>query len=185
MTSYSDNRKARFQTPRQSASKSASIRGRSWTFGNDVDTDQIYPGKYLPITDKQEMAKHAMEGTDCGPNFIKNVKPGDIIVAGKNFGCGSSREHAAVAIKGRGISVIIAKSFARIFHRNCVNTGLPILQLDETAQIKQGDTLDVNLESGDIKNITQNKNYKAKPVSTLEIEIMKAGGLLSYLRNAE
>ena len=103
------------------------IKGKVWCFGDDVDTDQIYPGKYLPITDKQEMALHAMEGAPGGEEFIENVEPGDIIVAGRNFGCGSSREHAIVAIHGIGISLVIARSFARIFHRNAVNTGLPIL----------------------------------------------------------
>ena len=159
------------------------IKGRAWIFGDDIDTDQIYPGKYLPITDKKEMAKHAMEGAADGEDFIKNVKSGDIVVVGKNFGCGSSREHAAVAIKGCGVSVIIAKSFARIFHRNCVNTGLPILQLKEKVLIKQGDILEVNPENGEIKNIAQNKILKAKAVSSLELEIMKAGGLLKYLKN--
>lgn len=167
--------------PRQSASQSASIRGRVWFFGDDVDTDQIYPGKYLPLTDKKEMAKHAMEGADNGEDFIKHVKKGDIIVAGKNFGCGSSREHATVAITGIGVSVVIAKSFARIFHRNAVNTGLPILELGQVEKMKKGDVLEVNIENGEIKNITQNKVYKGKPVSSLEMDIMKAGGLLQYL----
>jgi 3-isopropylmalate/(R)-2-methylmalate dehydratase small subunit len=170
--------------PRQSASQSASthVVGKAYKFGDDVDTDQIYPGKYLPLTDKGEMATHAMEGADNGEDFIKHVKKGDIIVVGKNFGCGSSREHATVAIKGIGVSVVIAKSFARIFHRNAVNTGLPILELGQVEKIKKGDVLEVNIENGEIKNITQNKEYKAKPVSSLEMEIMKAGGLLQYLK---
>ena len=117
------------------------LRGKVWQFGDDIDTDQIYPGKYLPLTDKQEMARHAMEGTENGPDFLNQVRNGDIIVAGKNFGCGSSREHAPVAIKGAGISVVIAESFARIFHRNCVNTGLPILILESTAGLGNGDVI--------------------------------------------
>ncbi len=161
------------------------VRGRVWYFGDDIDTDQIYPGKYLPLTDKKTMAKHAMEGAEGGGNFIKQVKPGDIIVAGKNFGCGSSREHAPVAIKEIGISAVVAKSFARIFHRNAVNIGLPILVLKNTEEIKQGDVLEVNWESGEIRSITQKKNYKGKSVSPLEQEIMKAGGLLAYLKRAE
>ncbi|MEO0185584.1 MAG: 3-isopropylmalate dehydratase small subunit [candidate division WOR-3 bacterium] len=158
--------------------------GRVWLFGDDIDTDQIYPGKYLPLTDKSEMAKHAMEGTDRGEDFLKNVKPGDIIVAGKNFGCGSSREHAAIAIKGAGVSVVIAQSFARIFHRNCVNTALPTLELKEANEIGDGDILEVNVGTGEIKNITQGKVYKAEPISELEKDIINAGGLLKYLKSS-
>lgn len=161
------------------------FRGTSWHFGDDIDTDQIYPGKYLPLTDKSEMAKHAMEGTNRGEEFIKNVKPGDIIVAGKNFGCGSSREHAAIAIHGAGISLIIAQSFARIFHRNCINTALPVLELKEANEIQDGDILEVNIETGEIKDITQNKIYKAEPISELEKEILNAGGLLQYLKSIQ
>jgi len=157
--------------------------GRVWKFSDDIDTDQIYPGKYLPLTDKAEMAKHAMEGTDRGEEFLKNVRPGDIIVAGKNFGCGSSREHAAIAIKGAGVSIVIAESFARIFHRNCINTALPTLELKEAKEINQGDTLEVNIETGEIKNLTQNKTYRAEPISQLEKEIINAGGLLKYLKS--
>ncbi|MGQ9534613.1 MAG: 3-isopropylmalate dehydratase small subunit [bacterium] len=158
------------------------IRGRVWSFGDDIDTDQIYPGKYLPLTDKSEMAKHAMEGTDRGEEFVKNVKCGDIIVAGKNFGCGSSREHAAVAIRGTGVALVIAQSFARIFHRNCINTALPVLELNEANEIKDGDILEVNIGTGEIRNITENRVYKAAPMSELEREILKAGGLLQYLK---
>jgi 3-isopropylmalate/(R)-2-methylmalate dehydratase small subunit len=123
-----------------------------------------------------------MEGTEGVADFIKNIKRGDIIVAGKNFGCGSSREHATVAIKGIGVSVVIAESFARIFHRNAVNTGLPIFILENTEEIEKGDELEVNLETGRIKNITKSKELKGRPVSSLEMEIMKAGGLLEYLK---
>jgi 3-isopropylmalate/(R)-2-methylmalate dehydratase small subunit len=157
--------------------------GRVWLFGDDIDTDQIYPGRYLPLTDKSEMAKHAMEGTDRGEVFIKNTKPGDIIVAGKNFGCGSSREHAAIAIKGAGISVVIAESFARIFHRNCINTGLPVLELQEAKEIKDGDILEVSIDTGEVKNTTQNRVYQAEPISRLEREILNMGGLLKYLKS--
>lgn len=161
------------------------MKGRVWKFGDDIDTDQIYPGKYLPLTDKKEMARHAMEGTDRGEEFIKGVKDGDIIVAGKNFGCGSSREHAPVAIRGIGISVVIAESFARIFHRNCVNTGLPILILQDTQHLNDGDILEIDVTSGKIMNQTQNKVLKATTLSQLEFQIMRAGGLLAYLRHAE
>ncbi len=162
-----------------------SIKGRVWKFGNDIDTDQIYPGKYLPLTDKHEMAKHAMEGADGGDAFMKQVKPGDIIVAGKNFGCGSSREHASVALKGIGVAVVIAASFARIFHRNAVNTGLPILEFKNVEEIRHGDTVEADIENGEMRNITQNRVYRAKPVSSLEMEIMKAGGLLPYLKRTK
>jgi len=159
------------------------IRGKVWKFGDDVDTDQIYPGKYLPLTDKHEMARHAMEGTDKGDDFLEDVQEGDIIVAGKNFGCGSSREHAPVAIKGIGISVVIAESFARIFHRNCVNTGLPILLLEDTDNFGDGDILEVDIISGRIKNETKDAEFRAETLSELELEIMQAGGLLAYLKN--
>jgi 3-isopropylmalate/(R)-2-methylmalate dehydratase small subunit len=161
------------------------VKGRVWEFGDDVDTDQIYPGKYLPLTDKQEMARHAMEGTNRGDGFINNVKNGDIIVAGSNFGCGSSREHAPVAIKGIGISVVIAESFARIFHRNCVNTGLPILVLTETERIRDGDILEVDVVKGTIKNETTTEELQAVTLSTLELQIMHAGGLLAYLKSTD
>ncbi len=161
------------------------IKGRVWKFGDDIDTDQIYPGKYLPLTDKKEMARHAMEGTDKGERFLKEIKASDIIVAGKNFGCGSSREHAPVAIKGIGVSVVIAESFARIFHRNCVNTGLPILVLDDTRRLEDGDMLEVDFKSGAIRNATKDEVLQAVTLSALEVEIMEAGGLLSYLKGIE
>jgi len=160
----------------------AKFSGRAWKFGDDIDTDQIYPGKYLPLTDKAEMAKHAMEGVEGSEKFLKGVKKGDILVALKNFGSGSSREHAAIAIKGAGIDVVIAKSFARIFYRNCINTALPVLELPEADEIEEGDVLEVDVENGDVFNKTKNKRYKAKPVSGLEMEIMKAGGLIPYLK---
>jgi len=161
------------------------VKGRVWKFGDDIDTDQIYPGKYLPLTDKSEMARHAMEGTDRGDEFIKNVGSGDMIVAGKNFGCGSSREHAPVAIKGIGVSVVIAESFARIFHRNCVNTGLPILLLENPGRAGDGDMLEVDIAAGIIHNKTRNEKLTARTMSSLELEIMHAGGLLAYLKNVE
>jgi len=160
------------------------IKGKVWKFGDNIDTDQLYPGKYLPITDKQEMAKHALEGVPGAAHFIKSVQPGDILVVGKNFGCGSSREHAAIAIIGKGISLIVAESFARIFYRNCINTGLPVLECKEAKEINQGDEIEVNVETGEIKNLTTGKAYKASPISDLELEIMKAGGLLKYLKQA-
>jgi 3-isopropylmalate/(R)-2-methylmalate dehydratase small subunit len=169
--------------PRQSASQPVLIRGRAWLFGDDIDTDQIYPGKYLPLTDKKEMARHAMEGTERGSEFLKGVKPGDILVAGRNFGCGSSREHAAIAIRGAGISVVIAISLARIFHRNCVNTALPALESAGTRKIRDGDMLEIDIARGVIKNETLGTVLKADPMSGLEREIIDIGGLLKYLKS--
>lgn len=159
------------------------VTGNVWCFGDDIDTDQIYPGKYLPLTDKQEMSKHAMEGAKGGVEFIDQVNEGDIIVAGKNFGCGSSREHATVAIKGIGVAVVIAKSFARIFHRNAVNTGLPIIVLGTDATINQGDRLKVDIKTGKINNLSKNITHQGTPVTELEMEIMESGGLLDYLKS--
>ncbi len=139
----------------------------------------------MDISKRITMARHAMEGTDRGEEFTKGVKQGDIIVAGKNFGCGSSREQAAIAIKGAGVSLVIAESFARIFHRNCVNTALPTLELRRAKEIKQGDILEVNINTGIIKNLTQKKTYKAEPISRLESQIFKAGGLLKYLKSVK
>jgi len=161
------------------------VTGKIWCFGHDIDTDQIYPGKYLPLTDKQEMSKHAMEGAAGGLEFIDRVEKGDIIVAGRNFGCGSSREHAAVAIRGIGVSAVVAESFARIFHRNAVNTGLPIVVFKGIESFKQGDMLRVETESGKMTNLSQDKVYQGTPVTPLEIEIMESGGLLDYLKSTK
>ncbi|MEW5759650.1 MAG: 3-isopropylmalate dehydratase small subunit [Candidatus Thermoplasmatota archaeon] len=161
-------------------------RGRAWKFGDNIDTDQIYPGKYLPITDKKEMGKHAMEGLEGYERFIKGVAKGDILVAGKNFGCGSSREHAPLSLKFCGISGIIAESFARIFYRNCINVGMPILECD-TSSIEDGNILEVNFLKGEVKNLskTKNKLLLGKPLSELEFKIMKAGGVIEYLKAEE
>ncbi len=163
------------------------LKGKVWKFGDDIDTDQIYPGKYLPLTDKEEMAEHAMEGVPGYESFSKMIKKGDLIVGGKNFGCGSSREHAPIAIEYAGIDLIIAKSFARIFYRNCVNIGFPILEAEEKDidDIDDGDELEIDLESGEIKNLTKIKTIKGKALSGLEMEIMNAGGLLEYLKEKE
>jgi len=157
--------------------------GRAWKFGDNIDTDQIYPGQYLPLTDKEEMAKHLMEGVRGRENFRQQMSKGDIIVGGRNFGCGSSREHAAVAIVCSRIAVVIAQSFARIFYRNCVNVALPILECEDANEIEEGDRLEVELGTGNIINLTKTRPLKAKPLHPLEMEIMKAGGLLKYLKN--
>jgi 3-isopropylmalate/(R)-2-methylmalate dehydratase small subunit len=158
------------------------LKGKAWKFGDNIDTDQIFPGAYLTLTDIEEMGRHAMEGVPGQEDFSKKIKKGDIIVAGKNFGCGSSREQAPIAIKGCGISAVVAKSFARIFYRNAVNIGLPILECSDVEKINQGDLLEINLEEGTIKNLTTKENLKATPLSSLEFEIMSAGGLINYLK---
>ena len=158
------------------------LRGKAWKFGDNIDTDQIFPGAYLTLTDVEEMGRHAMEGVPGREDFAKKVNKGDIIVAGKNFGCGSSREQAPIAIKGSGISAVIAKSFARIFYRNAVNIGLPILECKDADRIEDGDILEKDLERGMIKNLSTNKILEATPLTSLEFEIMKAGGLIRYLK---
>ncbi len=158
------------------------LKGRVWKFGNNIDTDQIYPGKYLPLTDKKEMARHSMEGVPEAEKFIENVKSGDIIVAGKNFGCGSSREHAVITIKGVGVGCIIAESFASIFYRNAINLGLPVIECPDVKLIKEGDYIIVDPAKGEIINPDKNESYKGLPLSGLELEIIKAEGLLNYLK---
>jgi 3-isopropylmalate/(R)-2-methylmalate dehydratase small subunit len=157
------------------------LRGKAWTFGRDVDTDLIIPARYLNMKTAAELAQHVME--DADPTFAGKVKPGDIVVAKENFGCGSSREHAPIALKGAGVSVVIAKSFARIFYRNSFNTGLPILVAPEAADaISEGDELSVDLATGEIKNLTTGKDYQAQPLPPFMRELVDAGGLLPYLK---
>jgi 3-isopropylmalate/(R)-2-methylmalate dehydratase small subunit len=157
------------------------IKGKVWKFGNDIDTDAIIPARYLNTSDPAELAKHCME--DADKDFSKKVAKGDIIVAGKNFGCGSSREHAPVAIKAAGVACVIAKDFARIFYRNSFNIGLPILESEEASvDIAQGDTVEVDVDNGVIKNVTKNKQYKVKPIPPFMQELVEAGGLLKYAR---
>src|SRR3982751_6446019 len=158
-----------------------SFKGTVHKFGNHVDTDQIIPAKYLVTTDAKELGKHCMELAD--ENFPKKAHPGDVLVAGVNFGCGSSREHAPLAIKGIGLSVVIAESFARIFFRNCINIGMPIIESPQAAkEIKAGDELEVDLEKGQIKNLTQNKTYQAAPFPEFMQNIINAGGLMPYVK---
>jgi len=156
-------------------------RGRVWKYGANVDTDVIIPARYLNMSDPAELAKHCME--DIDPTFVKEVQPGDIILASSNFGCGSSREHAPIAIKASGVSCIIAQSFARIFYRNSINIGLPILEVENTSEIaEKGDVLEVSLESGEIVNTRTGKVFKAKPYPEFVLGIMKAGGLIEHTR---
>ncbi len=154
------------------------IRGKAWIFGDDIDTDAIIPGKYLTINKPDELARHAFEGVR--PEFAHRIKNGDIIVAGFNFGCGSSREHAPLALKGAKVKCIIAKSFARIFFRNSINIGLPLLECPETDKIEDGDHIEVDFESGVITNTIRKETYKATPLPDFVRGIVDAGGLVGY-----
>lgn len=156
------------------------MQGKSWKFKDNVDTDLIIPARYLNTHDPVELAKHCME--DADPAFASKVSNGDFIVAGENFGCGSSREHAPVAIKAAGVSAVIAKSFARIFFRNAINIGLPILEIKEADAIKEGDLLDIDLKSGTIKDTNSGKTFKAEPFPPFMQKLIDAGGLISYVK---
>lgn len=153
------------------------VKGTVIKYGDNVDTDVIIPARYLNTSDKKELASHCME--DLDKTFVTRVKPGDIMVAGNNFGCGSSREHAPIAIKESGISLVIAKSFARIFYRNAINIGLPIIECPEAAaDISEGDIVEADFEKGVIHNITKNKEYKTMPFPAFIQQIIQAGGLV-------
>ncbi len=157
------------------------ISGKTHKLGADINTDDIISAKYLVSTDAKELGSHCMEAIK--PDFVKSVKPGDIIVAGKNFGCGSSREHAPLAIKGCGISAVIAPSFAAIFYRNAINIGLPFLESLEADKISDGDQLEIDLAQGVIKNLTKNQIYKTQPFPHFLQELVSQGGLMSYVKN--
>ncbi len=157
------------------------IKGRVYKFGDDIDTDQIIPARYMNTYDPAELAAHCME--DADPTFAGRVEPGAVIVAGKNFGCGSSREHAPIAIKAAGVSCIIAPTFARIFYRNAVNIGLPILECPEAAEaLQEGDQVEVDLVKGVIKNLTSGEEYHAAPFPPFMQGIIEQGGLINYVR---
>ncbi|MBI3754423.1 MAG: 3-isopropylmalate dehydratase small subunit [Deltaproteobacteria bacterium] len=166
------------------------FKGKAWKFGADVDTDQIIPARYLNTSDPKELAKHCME--DADPQFVNKMKPGDIIVADKNFGCGSSREHAPIAIKAAGISCVIAKSFARIFYRNSFNMGLPILECPEAVDaIAEGNEVEVDLNTGEIKvnaecgmrNVeAAPKIFKAQAIPPFMQELINTGGLMEWVK---
>ena len=157
------------------------LKGKVHKYGANVDTDAIIPARYLNVSEPSELAKHCMEDIDV--DFVKDMEPGDIIMASSNFGCGSSREHAPLAIKAAGVSCIIAASFARIFFRNAINIGLPLLESPEAvAGTNDGDTLEVDLEKGHIKNLTSGKVFSAKPYPDFMAELIAAGGLVEYTR---
>ncbi len=157
------------------------LKGKVWTFGNDIDTDAIIPARYLNTSDPGELALHCME--DADPSFVAKASPGDIIVAGKNFGCGSSREHAPLAIKAAGIGCVIAENFARIFYRNAINIGLPILESAEAAAfLKEGQQVEINLEEGKISEPSSGRTFTAVSFPPFMRGIMAKGGLINYIR---
>ena len=157
------------------------LRGKVWKFGDNIDTDAIIPARYLNTSDPEELARHIME--DADRDFSSKVKSGDIIIAGTNFGCGSSREHAPIAIKAAGIQAVVAKSFARIFYRNAFNIGLPIFESEDASQkIREGDEIEINADKGIIKNITKKEEYTAKPIPQFMQELISAGGLIEWTK---
>ena len=157
------------------------LKGRVHKYGADVNTDAIIPARYLNVSEPAQLARHCME--DIDRDFVKKVKPGDIIVATTNFGCGSSREHAPLAIKASGVSCIIAQSFARIFFRNAINIGLPLLECAEAVDnTGAGDILEIDLSSGKIKNLSQNMSFTAKPYPDFMAELISAGGLIEFTK---
>lgn len=159
----------------------AVLEGKVWRYGDNIDTDVIIPARYLNTFDPKELAKHCM--VDIAPTFAENVKAGDIMVGGKNFGCGSSREHAPVAIKESGVPVVIAASFARIFYRNGINVGLPLLEIgDDVEKIHAGDQLRIDISTGKIENLTTGDIFQAPPLPGFIQDIAKAGGLINYVK---
>ena len=159
----------------------ANVEGKVWRFGKDIDTDLIIAARYLNTSVPEELAKHVMEDTD--PEFVKKMSRGDVIVAGENFGCGSSREHAPIALKAAGVAAVIAPTFARIFYRNAFNMGLPIFELQESAEIAEGDEISVDMNNGTVTNKTSQKVYKFIPIPAFMQELIDAGGLMNYAQN--
>jgi 3-isopropylmalate dehydratase small subunit len=158
------------------------MKGKTWKFGNNIDTDLIIPARYLNTSDPAELAQYAM--MDADSEWVDKMSKGDFIVAGDNFGCGSSREHAPIALKAAGVSAIIAKSFARIFYRNSINIGLPILEAPQAAaEIKEGDEIEVDLAAGKIKDLTTGQTYQAQPFPEFMQKIIDQGGLINHLKS--
>lgn len=156
------------------------MQGKVWKFGDNIDTDLIIAARYLNTSEPSALAKHVME--DADPEFVAKMREGDIIVAGENFGCGSSREHAPIALKAAGIAAVIAPTFARIFYRNAFNMGLPIFELQEAEEIDEGDTVRVDMDKGEVINITQAKTYKFVPIPAFMQELVDAGGLIEFAK---
>jgi len=156
------------------------LQGKVWKFGDNIDTDLIIAARYLNTSVPAELAKHVME--DADPEFVSKMSVGDMIVAGENFGCGSSREHAPIALKAAGVSAIIAPTFARIFYRNAFNMGLPIFELKESVKIDEGDIVRIDMDAGEVINVTQAKTYKFSPIPEFMQELVDAGGLIEFAK---
>ncbi len=157
------------------------IEGNVWNFGKDIDTDLIIAARYLNTSDPKELAKHVME--DADPEFVTKMRPGDIIVADENFGCGSSREHAPIALKAAGVAAVVAPTFARIFYRNAFNMGLPIFELPQSMEIKEGETIAINMDAGTITNKSTGKVYSFTAIPEFMQELLNAGGLMNYAKD--
>jgi len=157
------------------------LQGKVWKFGDNIDTDLIIAARYLNSSEPSHLAKYIME--DADPEFVSKMSKGDIIVAGENFGCGSSREHAPIALKSAGISAIIAPTFARIFYRNAFNMGLPIFELKEASEINEGDVVKIDMVAGEVINISQAKTYKFVAIPEFMQELVDAGGLIQFAKN--
>ncbi|WP_353662735.1 3-isopropylmalate dehydratase small subunit [Hydrogenimonas sp. SS33] len=156
------------------------ITGKVWKFGDNIDTDLIIAARYLNTSDPHELAKHVME--DADPDFVKKMQPGDIIVAGENFGCGSSREHAPIALKAAGVAAVVARSFARIFYRNAFNMGLPIFELPDTDKINEGDLISIEMDKGVIVDLNKKVEYNFQPIPEFMQELLACGGLINYAK---
>jgi 3-isopropylmalate/(R)-2-methylmalate dehydratase small subunit len=155
--------------------------GRAWCYGDSVDTDVIIPARYLTSTDEAELAQHALE--DLDPSFVSAAQPGDVVVAGSNFGCGSSREHAPIALKGAGVGAVVARSFARIFFRNAINTGLVIVTCPELVDVtNSGDEIQVDVATGMVSNVTKGQTFAAEALPDFIVEIVESGGLVEWVK---
>lgn len=157
------------------------IEGNVWNFGKDIDTDLIIAARYLNTSDPKELARHVME--DADPTFVSKMQRGDIIVADENFGCGSSREHAPIALKAAGVAAVVAPTFARIFYRNAFNMGLPIFELPQSMEIKEGERISIDMEAGTIENLSSGKTYRFTPIPEFMQALLGAGGLMNYAKD--
>lgn len=160
------------------------MKGKAWKFGNNIDTDQIYPGIYVELTEMEDIKKHALSGS-AEPKFADEVQPGDIVVAGTNFGCGSSREHAAMTLKGAGVGAVLAESFGRIFFRNAINLGLPVIVCPGISKRAQkGDEIRIDIETGEVTDVTRGKVLKTTPFSPYVLNILESGGIKNMIRKS-
>jgi 3-isopropylmalate/(R)-2-methylmalate dehydratase small subunit len=160
------------------------MKGKAWKFGNNIDTDQIYPGIYVELTEMEDIKKHALSGS-AEPKFADEVQPGDIVVAGTNFGCGSSREHAAMTLKGAGVGAVLAESFGRIFFRNAINLGLPVIVCPGISKCSQkGDEIRIDIETGEVTDVTRGKVLKTTPFSPYVLNILESGGIKNMIRKS-